>query len=281
VGRPRYLDHSAWRPKYLNHDHYGGGIIGRRWVVMAMGGTAELLPCGVAQLSWFDEAGGESRGPLTSSWSVAFERAAPVRTFGSFKGQRSFQGSWWFATTGEHVGFESWLERDVLMALDFDAEVVAASSQPFWLSWPGEGRPRRHAPDYFARRVDGTALVIDVRADDRIDAHDVEVFAATAQACQSVGWDYERCGRLDPVLGANLRWLAGYRHRRCCTPLVADRLTECLSVPLPLGELAARAGDRLAVLPTLYHLLWRQVIDVDLTLGPLSGSTVLHRDRLR
>lgn len=246
-----------------------------------MGGTVGLLPCEVAQLSWFDAVGAESRGPLTSSWSAAFERAAPARTFGSFKGQRSFPGSWWFATTGEHVGFESWLERDVLMALDFDADVVAVSSQPFWLSWPGEGRARRHAPDYFARRVDGTALVIDVRADDRIDAHDAEVFAATAQACQSVGWHYERRGRLDSVLGANLRWLAGYRHRRCCTPSVADRLLERLSAPVLLDVLATIVGDRVAVLPTLYHLLWRRVIDADLTLAPLSCSTMLHRGGLR
>jgi len=249
-------------------------------VVIAMGGTAELL-CEAAELWWLDETGAESCGRLTSSWSVAFERAAPARAFGSFKGQRSFQGSWWFATTGEHVGFESWLERDVLMALDLDADVVAVSSQPFGLSLPGEGRPRRHAPDYFARRADGSALVIDVRADDRIDAHDAAIFAATAEACESVGWDYERRGQLDPVLSANLRWLAGYRHRRCCTPTLADRLVECLSVPVPLGDLAAMVGDRLAVLPTLYHLLWRRVLDADLTAAPLSDSMVLSRERSR
>lgn len=245
---------------------------------MAMGGTAELLSCGLAQLSWIDEAGVESRGPLVGSWGVAFEGVAPVRAFGSFKGQRSFGGSWWFATTGEHVGFESWLERDVLMALDFDADVVAVSSQPFWLSWPVKGRPRRHAPDYFARRADGTAVVIDVRADDRIDAHDAEVFAATALACGSVGWQYERRGQLDPFWGANLRWLAGYRHRRCCVPSVAGRLVEQLSGPVALDDLAAMAGDRLAVLPTLFHLLWRGVIDADLAAAPLSGSTMVHRD---
>src|SRR5664279_348606 len=157
---------------------------------MAMGGVAELLPCGAAQLSWIDESGVELGGPLAGSWSVAFERAAPARAFGSVQGQRSFQGSWWFATTGGYVGFESWLERDVLMALDFDAGVAAVSSQPFWLSWPADGRPVRHAPDFFARRADGSALVIDVRADDRIDVRDGEVFAATAEACESVGWEY-------------------------------------------------------------------------------------------
>jgi hypothetical protein len=38
--------------------------------------------------------------------------------FASFRGQRNRPGLWWFATTGEHVGHKSWLERDRLMALD-------------------------------------------------------------------------------------------------------------------------------------------------------------------
>jgi hypothetical protein len=32
---------------------------------------------------------------------------------------------------GAHVGYESWLERHHLLALDFDANVVAIASQPF------------------------------------------------------------------------------------------------------------------------------------------------------
>ena len=39
------------------------------------------------------------------------------------------------ATMDAHFGFESWIERDVAMMLDFDAEVTAFSSQPFWLIW--------------------------------------------------------------------------------------------------------------------------------------------------
>jgi hypothetical protein len=53
------------------------------------------------------------------------------------------------------------------MLMDFDPDVVAVSSQPFWLRWSdGKGRSRRHAPDFFARRVGGTAVVVDVRTDD-------------------------------------------------------------------------------------------------------------------
>ncbi|WP_232433860.1 hypothetical protein [Salinispora arenicola] len=68
----------------------------------------------------------------------------------SRRGQRSFSGLRFFATSGEHVGYESWLERDRLMLLDADPDVLAVSSQPFWLCWQDKDeRPVRHAPDYF------------------------------------------------------------------------------------------------------------------------------------
>jgi hypothetical protein len=114
------------------------------------------------------------------------------------------------------VGFESWLERDQVMMLDFSPEVVAFSSQPFWLTWPEGGKVRRHAPDYFARLADCTGLVIDVRADDNIEPRDAEAFAVAGEACRSAGWTYERVGALDPVLAANVRWLSDYKHPAPC-----------------------------------------------------------------
>jgi hypothetical protein len=42
------------------------------------------------------------------------------------------------------------------MLMDFDPDVLAVSSQPFWLRWrDGDGRSRRHVPDFFARKAGG------------------------------------------------------------------------------------------------------------------------------
>ena len=106
--------------------------------------------------------------PLAQAGAVSLERGVPVRRFVSHKGQRHLSGLWWSATTGGHVGFESWLERDNLMLLDFDPAVVGVASQPFWLRWTGEAGERvSHAPDFFARRADGSAVVIDCRPVER------------------------------------------------------------------------------------------------------------------
>ena len=51
------------------------------------------------------------------------------------------------------AGYNSWLERDRLVLLDFDPDVIGIASQPFWLFWTtAEGKARSHAPDYFAHR---------------------------------------------------------------------------------------------------------------------------------
>ena len=212
---------------------------------MAGAGSAGWQP-GAAGGVEVEFAGGDGvvrREPLGGCWNLAFERVAPVRGFASFRGQRNRPGLWWFSRTGEHVGHESWLERDRLMALDADPEVVGVAAQPMWLHWVTEsGRPVRHAPDFFARRADGTGVVIDVRADERIGEKDAAVFAATAQVCAEVGWEYQRAGELGPVRAANLRWLSGYRHPRFAQPGVAARLGEVFAEPGPLLAGASRGG---------------------------------------
>ena len=91
--------------------------------------------------------GAEHRVPITqAAWAVSLEHGNPVRRFTSRKGQRHLSGLWWSATTGGHVGFESWLERDHLLNLDFDPTVVGIASQPFWLHWiDAAGKPEARA----------------------------------------------------------------------------------------------------------------------------------------
>ena len=219
--------------------------------------------------------GGCCRGRLGELWSTPFERVAPVRSFASFRGQGSFPGLVVRGHEDAHVGFESWVERDVAMMLDFDPAVVAFSSQPFWLTWAQNGKQRRHAPDYFARLADGTGMVIDVRPDDRIEPRDAEAFAATERACREVGWLFRRTAGPGAVLAANVRWLAGYRHRRCYRGDIAGVLTGVFAEPKPLMGGTCEAGDPVAVLPVLYHLLWTQMLVTDVTAGPLGPGSLV------
>nr|WP_325052036.1 TnsA-like heteromeric transposase endonuclease subunit [Streptomyces triticagri] len=208
--------------------------------------------------------------------TARFEDVAPVRPFRWSRGERHFSGWYWSATTGQHVGFESWLERDRLILMDFDPLVTGIASQPFWLHWHDGERERRHAPDYFVRRADGSAVVVDVRADDRIEPKDAAAFEATRIACGQAGWQFERVGTPGAVLLANVRWLSRYRHPRCLRRTSADRLREVFTAPGPLLAGADEAGDRLATLPALFHLLWLQeLVAEDLAAQLLGPRTVV------
>lgn len=219
--------------------------------------------------------GSWERGPLMSCLGIRFEDAPQAREFRFEKGLKNFAGWWYFATTDAHVGFESWLERDYLMLMDFDPEVTAVASQPFWLRWRDEnGEARSHVPDYFARRQDGSAVVVDVRPDDRIPERDAEKFAVTAAACEAAGWGYRRSGDLDPVLAENVRWLSRYRHRRFLVPEVAAVLLEAFAGGRALFDGAGLAGDRLRTLPVLYHLIWHRELAADLS-APLGTATAV------
>ena len=219
--------------------------------------------------------GVEQRIGLADAWAVRFETGRPVRRFPSYKGQKHFPGRWWSATMGGHVGYESWLERDHLMLLDFDPGVVAVASQPWWVFWTNErGQVRSHVPDYFARRVDADALVLDCRPAGRITPKDAARFDATRRACEQVGWRYHVVGASDPIVTANVRWLSGYRHPRHELADVAAALRHAFGEKTGLMAGAESAGDPIAVLPVLFHLLWRHELEADLSV-PLHPDTVV------
>jgi hypothetical protein len=226
------------------------------------------------------EDGLERRAPWELMPEAVAELSRPVRSFPSYRGQRSYPGWYWSATTGGLVGFESWVERDHLVALDFDPAVRRIVSQPFWLSWaaPG-GKRRRHAPDFLAVLDDGSAegavLVVDSRPLELIAGEDRAAMEAADRACALVGWRYAVWGRMDRVVAANQRWLAAYRHPRCAEERAAGLLLQAFAGPRALMDGAEAAGDPLGTLPVLYHLLWARRLAADLSVA-LSDRTIVR-----
>ena len=66
-------------------------------------------------------------------------------------------GYYWSSTAWLHVIYESRLELARLLVADFDPAVAAIAAQPFWLRTRASGRVRRHVPDFFLVRADGSA----------------------------------------------------------------------------------------------------------------------------
>ncbi|MEV7054391.1 TnsA-like heteromeric transposase endonuclease subunit [Streptomyces microflavus] len=238
-------------------------------------GGAQGPPADGFEVGYIERDGSELRRPLADVWSVRFEDVAPVRAFKSYKGQRHLPGLWWSSTTDGHIGYESWLERDHVMLMDFDPAVVGVSSQPFWLFWMSKNsKGLSHVPDYFARRDDGSAVVFDCRPAERRRPRDWEKFEATRAACDQVGWEFRLVGAPDEVLVRNVRWLAGYRHPRHLVEPIASELRKVFAASRPLMDGATLTGDPIAVLPVLFHLLWLHELAVDVQV-PLHAAAMV------
>lgn len=211
---------------------------------------------------------------------IAFDSVLPCRRVRPFRGQRNYCGLWWFDRMKRHVTFESWCERDHLIALDFDPTVCGVTEQPFTIVFvDADGGRKEHTPDFFVRSVSGAAIVVDVRPQDLIDATDREKFDVTAELCRRHGWDYRQVGESPNPWIANVRWLAGFRHERACKESIAEivRGIGADSRLMTLGDMADAAGEPIAVLPTIFHLMWTHELHADLATRPPNPNHHVRR----
>lgn len=212
--------------------------------------------------------------------SQPFESALPVRSFFAWPGKRNYEGSWWSSTVRAHVGFESLLEREFLMAADHNGHVAGIASQPFALLWPkGSKGVRGHVPDFFVRLGDGGGRVVDVRHRDRLASAERQ-FELTREACALIGWEYEVFTGLVEPFASNLRWLSGYRQDRFApSPAATSVIVEAFSPATSLSAGARRAARTLKLESSLVqafamHLLFTGVLEADLE-RPLSLESEL------
>ncbi|MDT0474116.1 TnsA-like heteromeric transposase endonuclease subunit [Streptomyces sp. DSM 41014] len=142
----------------------------------------------------------------------AVDRVAPPWwTFRWRMGQKHYSGTYWSATVGDLVIYESRLELARLLFADFDASVRGVVAQPFLLKKVVEGKVGKHIPDYFLVTEDGP-IVVDVKPRRRLDDPVVDsTFPWTRRAVKERGWRYEVWSEPPPAELENIRFLTGFR----------------------------------------------------------------------
>ncbi|MEW1719682.1 TnsA-like heteromeric transposase endonuclease subunit [Streptomyces sp. NPDC093109] len=216
------------------------------------------------------------------SWAsvalASLQTAHPWRTFRWYRDQTHYSGTYWSATTRDHVIYESRLELSRLLFADFDPSVRAIVAQPFLLQTVLEGKVRRHIPDYLllTRQV---PVVVDVKPLQWLSKPEVAfTFTWTRRAVESRGWKYEVWSEPPAAELENIRFLAGYRRDWLFNPEILDALRDADLDGLLLGPATGCLPDHPEpqVRSAIHHLLWTQdfVTDLDRPLGP---SHILRR----
>ncbi len=86
-----------------------------------------------------------------------------MRIPGVYQRQRHMPGRWFSTTAGCFLEYESLLERDWMLLMDFDREVEWMCEQPLRLRYSKDGRPASHVPDLLVWRS-GTPVLCDVKS---------------------------------------------------------------------------------------------------------------------
>jgi len=223
--------------------------------------------------------GGEASFPLRQVQARRVIAAVPWRKTRSARGQAHYPGYFWSATMGAHVIYESRLELARLLLADFDRDVVAIAAQPFLLQALVAGRARRHVPDFLLAHADKSVRVVNVKPASKLaEPRIAEALSWPGRLIEGHGWQYEIWSGADPVLLANLRFLAGYRRPGL---LPGDLLEDVLAAVRPgdtiggvIGRMSGtrRPGD---VKAAVLRLLWQQRLAADLH-GRLDAGSALE-----
>jgi hypothetical protein len=184
-------------------------------------------------------------------------------------------GRWFSIAAGRFLEYESLLERDWMLLMDFDREVEWMCEQPLRLRYRLDDRPVSHVPDLLVWRQ-GAPELCDVKSEERLDDREFQAqVRATGQACAEAGLGYRVLSDPDRQLLVNARWLAGFRD----PPPDADgeraRMLSMLSVgPSTISALLAEAREPALARPVLMHLLWRRDALVDVVTPIAANSPV-------
>lgn len=209
-----------------------------------------------------------------------FSDSVPWRRWRSHRGQAHLSGSYWAATTGGHVIYESRLELSRLLVADFDPLIIGMWAQPCRLVATVEGRQRHHVPDFLFASSAGDVTVVNVKPASRLaDTQVAEALAWPDALFTAHGWRYEVWSGCDAVLLENIRFLAGYRRPGIIAEPVLQQAWQQVRDGEPLGVAERRlAGDApgWTVRPALLALLWRHRLATELS-RPLSYASVLRR----
>ena len=249
--RPRVYWH-AWSVPRPGAARPEGGTLSTRWMFRTVGEAT------AAQWDW--EQGAPDPRRLISvrrPASDSMSRHVPVR-------MHSF-------TVDGVLALESGLEYDLVRALDREREVSWIVAQPCRLVWAVK---EAHIPDVLSVDAHGVVTIWDARPERRVDERFLQVAEVTRRACDDVGWRYEVFHGWRNAKRLNLVWLHSFRREPAwydqVRPDVARRVMGDRASSI--GELLRADDPRGLLMSTVWHMIWRGDLEVDLD-APLTAAT--------
>ena len=188
----------------------------------------------------------------------------PIRTSTWHRNMTARAGLHHMGATGRLHWHESLLERDLLVALDFDGGITDVASQPFTLTWDEGGKPVQHTPDFLVV-LDGQVWVFNVRPAERMSFALLRNAAALRAICRLRGWQEALViGYVRPAFDV-VSTLNAARKTHDVLDLSADML-DLLSErgPATFADVVGATTSPALARAVLQRLLWERDASTDL-----------------
>lgn len=211
---------------------------------------------------------------------LSIARMEPVRIPRNFRGQKHKLGYYWFSKSRIHIKYESRLELFAYQLLDFDLNVRKILPQPLVINFFDGYREHHHVPDILCERKDLPNLLIDVKPKKFVTTGRNQIaFKFTEMTCSYAGWDYEVWSEPQRSLYYNLRLLASYRRPPIYCDLITPKLvSHCQEQARSIEDLIGAFDKPYFTRPVLFHLLWKQILTINLE-DPIQDTSIVSYSR--
>jgi hypothetical protein len=210
--------------------------------------------------------------PFSQLESSDLKAWTPFRRVWTTRNQRNTPGLAYFSTTHQQIYHESFLEKCILICVDFEGVATHVCEQPFRLHFEGVS----HVPDFLILR-ERKPLLIDVRHSLFINTKGfLRARAATQMAMNELGWEYEIRSEPPKQYMQNVSCLSGFRRRPPDLERFASTILQLFEQgPQTFGQIFSAVEPEMLARPVVFHLLWQRILTMDLY-APMTLLTVVH-----
>ena len=168
----------------------------------------------------------------------------------------------------KQLAFESILERDVFMLLEFDKNVVSYEEQPLKINYQLKARNTRYTPDVLVTYKNGSKKIFEVKYQSDLDSdpklqHKISVLKEEIARQMSLPFETFTDTQIDQIYFKNCVFLyknAFISENRTMTNKVLEninKLSKSVTIKSFLDVLSTKQTEQLQVLPYLWHEIFK------------------------
>ncbi len=203
------------------------------------------------------------------------------------KNFRSLTGSFYSLKNKKSLLFESKLERDLFLTLEFDQEVTEYEEQPVRLSYERNGRTYPYTPDCLVHFKNKNPCIVEVKYSDEIKEKKVffkQKFDQIEKYLHNNDFDFKLFTELDidPISLENMNYIYNFVTIRKQEKVeeVAKKLKNIHSIAY--GDLLQIFShdryERAKYIPYIWYLVLTEKLSIDMS-KKISHNTILEVER--